>query len=185
MPRKSQVLSLVLLVAGLGVGLTLINQKQNIIGRAWSGITSNFTLLLNLPGSQPKSITAKSQALYTKLLQTYPDAEVQAIDIPGMNIRGQAHLYYDRLIDKTYVFSRLENLPYLSTRIVRLWLLNSNQEYSPAGISEFVTENNNSIAYSVFVKPGNLKTNFSELVFSYDLSSQDAVPIIPFLNLRF
>ncbi len=157
--------------------------------RAWSGITANVQLLQGRLGLTPSPVTvlpkeAKSQALFRKLTKTYPKAELQTIDFPALSIKGQAFLHYDPLIDRTYVFTRIENLPKLEKRIVRLWLTDG-QEYVPVGISEFVREESRSVAYSVFVKDGNTKSQFTQLEFSYDTSLRETAPIATFLNLRF
>lgn len=157
--------------------------------RAWSGITANVQLLQGRLGLIPSPVTllpkeAKSQALFRKLTKTYPKAELQVIDLPALSIQGQAFLHYDPLIDRTFVFTRIENLPKLEKRIVRLWLTDSSA-YVPVGISEFVREENRAVAYSVFVKDGNIKSQFTQLEFSYDLSVRETAPTASFLNLRF
>ncbi len=179
----------VVLVVGLATGVFLVQRQQNIIGRAWSGVTANIELLqsrLDLKSSPIASLPtqAKSKDLYERLVKTYPQAEVQDIDFPAVEIRGKAYLYYDPLIAKTYVFTRIENLPLLEGKIVRLWLTD-NLNYLPVGISEFVQENGRAVAYSVFVKPGDLRTSYKELVLSWEASLQATTPTARFLNLKF
>lgn len=180
---------MLVLVTGLTVGVLLAQQKQNIFGKAWSGVTANIELLQNRLGLKPSPIAslptqAKSKDLNERLVKAYPKAEVQDINFPAIEIRGKAYLYYDPLIEKTYVFTRVENLPLLEGKIVRLWLTD-NQNYLPVGIGEFVQENRKAVTYSVFVKPGDLRTNYKELVLSYESSTQTTLPTAAFLNLKF
>lgn len=157
--------------------------------RAWSGITTNVQLLQGRLGLTPSPVTvlpkeAKSQALFRKLIETYPNAELQTIDLPGLSIKGQAFLQFDPLIDRTFVFTRIQNLPKLEKRIVRLWLTDG-QEFVSVGISEFVQEENRGVAYSVFVKDGDLRVTFKELIFSYETSLQSSSPAARFMSLKF
>ncbi len=176
------------LVGGLVTGFHLVQQEQNIFGKAWSGVTANAELLQSRLGLKASPIAslptqAKSKDLYSRLIDTYPTAEVQDIDFPAVEIRGKAYLYYDPLIEKTYVFSRIDNLPWLEGKIVRLWLTD-NLNYLPVGIGEFVQEDGKAVTYSVFVKPGDLRTNYKELVLSWESSLQATTPTARFLNLK-
>lgn len=106
MPKVWKVGLLVVLITGLTVGVLLIQQKQNIFGRAWSGVTANVELLQSRLGLKSSPIVilptqAKSKDLYNRLIKTYPKAEVQDINFPAVEIRGKAYLYYDPLIEKT------------------------------------------------------------------------------------
>jgi len=177
----------VVLISGLSVAIILAQNRQTIFGRAWSGFTANLGLLPSSPpptGEPSFPATAASQTLYHKLVRSYPAAEVQPIDLPSSGITGQAYLHYDPLINKTYVFSRLTGLPAPAGNILQLWLVNDLQSL-PVGITEFVTENDLPVAYSVFVRPTNLKTSFQKLLFSYDLSPKTPLPQAPFLTLNF
>lgn len=194
--RPFQYLAAVAMLVGLGA---LVLATTNVVSvrtalvdlrsRAWSGVTANVELLQSRFGLVPSPIAslpteAKSQALFQKLKKTYPRAELQTIDLPALSIQGEAYLHYDGLIDRTYVFTRIENLPKLEARIVRLWLTDG-QTYVPVGISEFVREEHRGVAYSVFVKEGNIKSQFTQLVFSSDPSVRESAPTAAFLNLRF
>ena len=180
--------SLLLSGVGLVAVVMLVGQQQNIFSRAWSGITANtanLRLQLRLaPETSPLPTAARSKDLYDKLTQAYPTVEKAVIDLPALGIQGEAYLHHDSLIDKTFVFSRIENLPLVEGRIVGLWLTDG-QVYSPVGISEFVEEGGQTVAYSVFVKEGDLKSEFKEWVFSYDMPTQATAPAASFLKLRF
>lgn len=192
LPRSKRVLagmSLLLSMVGLVAVVMASRSPQNIFSKAWSGVTANVELLQSRLGLTPSPVAslptqAKSKDVYDRLVKAYPRAEIQDVDLPAIDIRGRAYLHYAPLIDKTYVFSRIENLPLLEGKFVRLWLTD-NQSYLPVGISEFVQENNRAVAYSVFVKPGDVRANYKELVLSYESSTQTAVPTTGFLNLKF
>lgn len=191
LPQRKRFLagvSLLLSTVGLVVVLGVIGSPQSWLGRAWSGVTVNVELLQSrlLRRSAVENLPkeAESQEMFIRLVEVYLQAETQNIDLAALGIKGKALMQYDPLIDKTLVWSRIENLPMVEGKIVRLWLTDG-QIYLPVGVSEFVEENGLGVAYSVFVSDGNLKTQFSELVFSYDSSMTITSPAAAFLNLRF
>lgn len=185
------ILAVVLLVGGIFAATKLTKKPTNPPSKAWTGATSNPEAVKEISDSQPavpnlpsQTESASSKA-YRMLVLTYPFAEVQNINIPSLNITGNAFLFYDASTNKTYVFARLENLPVLPSRIVRLWLSNIGKDYIPVGVGEFTKEKEKPVLYSVFVKTGNLKKTYKELVISYDISVQANAPLTPFLNLKF
>ncbi len=184
------ILALILLVGGVFAATKLTKKPTNPANKAWTGVSTTPEVIkeISKPETQanlPTQTESASSKMYQKLVSGYPMAEIQNISLPSLSIMGKAYLYYDRLIDKTYVFARLENLPVLTSRIVRLWLSNASKEYVPVGVGEFVKEKEKPVLYSVFVKPGNLKKTYKELIVSYDISVQANAPLMPFLNLKF
>mgnify|MGYP001570109889 CR=1 FL=1 len=180
--------SLLLSTLGLVAVVMASRNPQNIFSRAWSGITTNIeTLRLQLglvPEVSPLPEAAKSKDLYEKLTATYPTAEKAAIDLPALQISGQAWMEYNRAIKQTMVWSRIANLPRPAGKFVRLWLKNG-EAYTPVGIAEWVKEDEVAVAYSVFVRQGNLEAEYQDLVVSYDSTLESAGPEAPVVTLKF
>lgn len=178
------------LIIGLSVGVVLVQQKQNIFTKAWSGIISNVEVLksqLGLTPATPQEDTSgatESKRLFHNLLKLYPDAEVQNIDVPEVNVSGAAFLKFDEKVNKTFVYSRIQNLPRPVKGAVRLWLNKNINEFTPVGITEFLREENFQVSYSVFVRDGDLRT-YQNLLFSYDTSLNIAAPEAVALSLKF
>lgn len=191
LPQSKRVLagmSLLLSTVGLVAVVVASRSPQNIFSRAWSGVVTNIeTLRLQLglaPEASPLPTTARSKDLYEQLTQAYPTAEQVAIDLPALKISGQALMEYNRAIGQTMVWSRIANLPRPAGKFVRLWLKN-DQAYTPVGISEFVAEGETAVAYSVFVREGNLEAEYQDLVVSYDSSIDSLTPAAPVMTLKF
>jgi hypothetical protein len=188
--RRSWLAGVSLLLSGVGLVavVMLAGQRQNIFSRAWRGVTANIeTLRLQLglaPAASPLPTTAKSKDLYEKLTSAYPAAEKAVIDLPALGISGQAFMDYNRAIGQTSVWSRLENLPRPAGKFVRLWL-KAGDNYTPAGIAEWVKEGETEVAYSVFVRPGNLAAEYQDLVVSYDSAIDSLTPEAPVVTLKF
>ena len=186
MPSKLKIISSLVLVIGLVVGLTLVNQKQNIFTKAWSGFTSNLDIFKKQPvitefQTVPKALETKR--LFHSLLALYNDtSEIQNIDVPEFNIKGVAFLKYDEKLQKTFVFTRIENLPY--SRLIRLWVSNKLSQYRAVGIVDFVSEQEQLVGYSVFVDDNDLR-QYRDLVFSYDSSPTVSFPSAVVLTLKF
>ena len=107
MPSKLKIISSLILIAGLVVGVVLVNQKQNIFTKAWTGFTSNLEifrkqLAITEFQTDPKALETKK--LFHNLLALYNDtSEIQNIDIPEFGIKGVAFLKYDEKLQKTFV----------------------------------------------------------------------------------
>ena len=136
------------------------------------------------PEASPLPEAAKSKDLYEKLTATYPMAEKAVIDLPALAISGQALMKYNRAIGQTLVWSRMENLPRPEGKFVRLWL-KAGDNYTPAGIAEWVKEGETAVAYSVFVRQGNLEAEYQDLVVSYDSVMDALSPEAPVVTLKF
>ena len=78
-----------------------------------------------------------------------------------------AFLKYDEKLKKTFVFTRIENLPY--SKLIRLWLNKELGSYRAVGLVDFVSEQDKLVGYSVFVDDEDLRT-YKDLLFSYDES---------------
>jgi len=180
--------SLLLSTLGLVAVVMLAGQPQNIFSKAWSGVITNIAnlrLQLGLaPEVSPLPGAAKSKDLYEKLTATYPTAEKAAIDLPALQISGQALMEYNRAIKQTLVWSRIANLPRPAGKFVRLWLKNG-EAYTPAGIAEWVREGEVEVVYSVFVRQGNLEAEYQDLVVSYDSVMDALSPEAPVVTLKF
>ncbi|MBI5358091.1 hypothetical protein HZB69_00470 [Candidatus Amesbacteria bacterium] len=186
MPQKSKVLGVLLLAIGLVVGLTLVNQKQNIFTKAWTGFTTNLDIFRKQPIStefQTDPNAYQTKKLFHNLLALYNDSsEIQNIDIPEFNLKGVAFLKYDEKLKKTFVFTRIENLPY--SKLIRLWLNKELGSYRAVGLVDFVSEQDKLVGYSVFVDDEDLRT-YKELLFSYDESLTVSFPTSVALTLKF
>lgn len=161
--------------------------------RAWSGITYNaqqLQLLTGLKKKEPNPFTyekdhpGSTKTLFHKLTRTYFDAEVQNINLPSLNISGVAFLKYDTDLKKSFVYTRIENLPLPVNQVVRLWMKSKTNEYTKVGIASYYLEFDRNVAYSVYVTDGDIRTNDSLLV-SFD--SYDAIvePQAVVLQLKF
>ena len=186
MPYKLRVISSFLLVAGLVTGVVLVKQKQDIFTKAWTGFTSNLEIFRKQPAitefqADPKALETKK--LFHNLLALYNDtSEIQNIDIPEFNIKGVAFLKYDDKLQKTFVFSRIENLPYEKPH--RLWGSRDLGDYRAVGLVDFVSEQDKLVGYSVFVDDRDLR-QYKELLFSYDPSLSVSYPTAVALTLKF
>lgn len=189
MPKFWKVGSAVVLVAGLTVGVALVQQKQNIFGKAWSSFTANLPSLSSLGPPPPPSYlpqSTKSQILFYRLGALYPNAEKQDIDIPSADVRGQAYLARDtsRPILKTFIFVRLENLAAPTGRVLQLWLANSQaQIYSRAATFETVSGSSIPTSYAVTVRESDL-SEYDTVSVSFDLAPDVSSPSLPIIDLR-
>jgi len=171
----------------------------DIRSRAWSGVVVNVENLraklggLRVPetGQDPNPVkgtqgkdTKDSRELFHSLTRTYYNAEVQNISEPSVGVAGVAFLQYDQKLNKTFVFTRIENLPVPATGFVRLWLVSDASEYQKAGVAEFFTEQGKPVIYSVFVRDGDLRT-YKKLLFSYDDVLEAREPELVVVSINF
>src|SRR5258708_236136 len=92
---------------------------------------------------------------------------------------GSVFYIYVPTINTSYLFSRFSNMPAIPDKLLRIWLAsNFDKEYFHVATTQFVLENNIPTAYAVFVGKGNLKSEGSSLVWSYD-DAKDATSTIP------
>ncbi|MEK7163637.1 MAG: hypothetical protein AAB768_00665 [Patescibacteria group bacterium] len=182
------ILALVLLVGGIFAATKLTKKPTNPPSKAWTGVTTNPEALpVPEPAKDnlPTQMESASSRMFGDLVLAFPAAEKQDINIISSKISGKAYLHYDKFVDKTYVFTRLENLSIPSGQVVRFWLSNIEKQYVSVGVGEFINENGKSVLHSVFVKDGNLKDTYKELTASYELSLQVDNPSTPFISLKF
>lgn len=183
-------MSLLLSTLGLVVVVVVAQSPQNIFSRAWSGFQADLANLGLVKPTQPNPLQGlpddnSAKTLFTRLHFFYWDAEAQNIDIPQFNIRGVAFVKYDPAVDSTFIFSRLENMPPPEGKALRLWLAKNVSTYTRAGIAQFVSENGQPVAYSVFSGQGDLRS-YQELLFSYDPPDPEITrPQLVVLSLRF
>lgn len=190
-----QILPFILLAflgVSLVVGVVLVDRGGlgDIRSRAWSGVVVNVDNLRAKPqdpnpvkGTQGKD-TKDSRELFHSLTRTYYTAEVQNISDPSVGVAGVALLQYDQKLNKTFVFTRIENLPVPATGFVRLWLVNEAREYQKAGVAEFFTEQSKPVSYSVFTRDGDLRA-FKQLLFSYDDVLEGREPELVVISINF
>lgn len=182
--------SLLLSTAGLAAVVIASRSPQNIFSKAWSGVETNLANLGLVKPTQPNPLLGlpednSAKTLFTRLHVLYWDAEAQNIDIPQFNVKGVAFVKYDPAVNSTFIFSRLENMPLPEGKALRLWLAQNVSTYTRAGIAQFVSENGQPVAYSVFSGQGDLRS-YQELLFSYDPPDPDiARPQLVVLSLRF
>lgn len=192
MPSKLRIISSLVLIVGLVVGLTLVNQKQDIFTKAWTGFTTNLENLKKQLSLTPQPVATEFQTdpnayqtkkLFHNLLALYNDSsEIQNIDVPEFNLKGVAFLKYDEKLKKTFVFTRIENLPY--AKLIRLWLNKELGSYRAVGLVDFVSEQDKLVGYSVFVDDEDLR-KYKELLFSYDETLTVSFPTAVALTLKF
>mgnify|MGYP001613384574 CR=1 FL=1 len=189
MPKFFRYGSVLVLVFGLATGVGLVQQKQNIFGKAWSGIVTNTDKLQQLFLGPQSAVTnlpteVASKKLFYDLLATYPNSEVATLSAQALGVSGNAYLIYVPEVQKTFVFSKIEGLPSPKTKVIRLWISSDNINYKPVGTPEFVNENQTNVGYSVFVEPGDLHLQ-KNLVFSYDTNTQVKSPELIVFDLKF
>lgn len=165
----------------------------DIRSRAWSGASVQLTALGLLrqksqgdinPIDNAKEEENSQRRLFHSLTRTYPDAEVQNIQDLSAGVRGVAFLKYDADLKKTFVYSRIENMPGTVNNFIRLWLVKDINQYQKAGIAEETRENGIQVIYSVFVRDGDLRDN-DRLTISYDTVKDSAEPELPVIQLKF
>ncbi len=163
----------VLFLVGV-VGITS-NRKTifDVGSRAWTGLGINLENFRDQFNRAPTRKAGSNEGfletkkLFDSLSKTYFDAEVQNINIPEFGVRGAAFLKYDVDLDKTFIFTSVENFPIPQNQVIRLWLTRDGQVFLPVGILDYSFGEKGLIGYSVFVRPGDIR-NYKELVFSYD-----------------
>src|SRR5690606_13742846 len=120
----------VLAVLGLGVALFLLQNNQDLRGSAWGGILWRPGLFTESSEHQqptpPDVSNSKTAVLFHQLTKTYWDAEVANVDLPAYDLRGVVFESYDSELDKSFVFSRIENFPFDASRPLRIWLEDAN-----------------------------------------------------------
>ncbi len=167
----------VLAIAGLVVANILV-QQQTIAPKAFTGANVNPQRILEKVKEAPSDITivldktneTQVKKIFKQLTEKYVgqgDTETQQIDEASVRVKGVAYLKYEPIIQRTFVWARVENLPAPNNRVVHLWITKDGTSYSNVGTVVFVQENSVLIAYSVFVHPEDLRT-YKNLVFSYD-----------------
>lgn len=163
----------------------------DIRSRAWSGASVQLTALGLLrqksqgdinPIDNAKEEENSQRRLFHSLTRTYPNAEVQNIDEPSAGVKGVAFLKYDAQLGKTFVYSRLANMPVPQTGFVQLWISKNVNEYQKAGIAQWHNEAGIAVLYSVFVRDGDLR-GWETLLVSYDTDTKGARPELVVLSL--
>lgn len=191
------ILPLLLLVVFAVVMVVIVRvmreQEFDLRSLAWTGVNVNREKYRELLGGTKKEPNAvpiamddptSSRSLFHSLSKTYYDAEVQNISVPDVGVSGAAFLKYDEPLGSTVIFSRIENLPILEGKIIRLWLVKDMDIYQPAGIAEVYTEAGVPVLYSVFTRPEDLRT-YKQLLVSYDSTLTIQAPESVVITLDF
>ena len=179
-PLAAEGFWIVVALLGILAGVILTGQIQNIRNKAFTGYstsTQNFSSPLtyanpsDIPQNDSLISDKSSQGLFYTYAKRYQNArpEIQKVSISSIGMTGSVFYFYIPNIDTTYLFSRFENLPPLPNKILHVWLASSfEREYFHVATTEFVVENKIPVAYDVFVGKGNLKTEGTSLIWSYD-----------------
>ena len=176
----------ILAVTGLVVANILVQQQQLIAPKAFSGANVNTQRILEKVKEAPsnmdvvldKTNEAQVKKVFKQLTEKYVgqgDTETQQIDEVSVRVKGAAYLKYEPIIQRTFVWARVENLPAPNNKVVHLWITKDGTRYSNAGTVVFVQENSELIAYSVFTHPDDLR-GYKQVVWSYDLSTEKTQP---------
>jgi len=179
--------ALLFLVIGLGVGTVLVQHNQDIRNRAFTGfsVTSeNQTVSQTdvLRYAAPETIPQHDAWIDTKsargLFYTYAkqfknsSPEYQEISVPQLSVHGQVFFKYDATTDTSYVFTRFTNLQSVKGKLLELWMpsaFDTSNFY--LGTAQFVLEDSYPAAYVISVSNGNLKSEGTSFIFSYDGTS--------------
>lgn len=172
-------------IAGLVVGSILV-QKQIIDPKAFTGANVNAQRVLEKIKEAPSDVTvvldktneAKVKNVFDQLSNKYigqGDTETQQIDEASVRVKGTAYLKYEPIIQRTFVWARVENLPAPNNKVVHLWITKDGTGYSNVGTVVFVQENSILFAYSVFTHPDDLR-GYKQVVWSYDSPANKTQP---------
>jgi len=179
------ILALVLLVGGVFTATQLTKKPTNSPTKAWNGYGANYNVLQkykNLPRTSESRFLQNQSAPvvdhYNKLVDSSNNLltrEVQYFHETDIPLNGVAFLTYVPHIGRTFVFSKIDGMPLPLNNIARLWITKDGSSYRPVGVVEYVKENNQITAYSIFSSEDDLRT-YKDLVISYDSSMDVKVP---------
>ncbi len=181
---------IIVAILGIAAGIILTRQIQSIRNRAFTGYSTNtqnptttkspltFASPYDIPQNDALISNSTSQGLFYTFAKRFQNSkpEIQKVSIPSSNINMTGSVFYLYLpsVNATYLFSRFENMPPLPNKLLRVWLAsNFEKEYFHVATTQFVLENNVPTAYDVYVGRGNLKSEGSSLIWSYDDAKVD------------
>ncbi len=176
------------LLSGMVAGLVLIKEQQDRRGKAFTGYivtgggkTSDVTDVLRYArqGDIPQRGDLVSEesvrGIFYQLAKQFGSIwhlEYQKVADPTLLLQGKVFLFYDEALNKTYIFSRIENMPAVVGKVNRLWLQSSFEDRSfPLSVSQTIAEDNISVTYTVFVGDGDLRQEGRSIAYSYDTAS--------------
>ncbi len=192
-PRRSRrfpilsVLALVVLVGGMVAALIASQTNLDLRQWAWGGMNVN-TSGLNGEKSDLSQMSltsgedSETVRLFKELTKTYYQADVMNVSIPEFEIQGVVLKQYDPELDKTFVFSRMENLPLIQA-VPRMWITMGDVDF-PASVGEVVLESDKPVTYYLAIIEGD-DGPYDTLHFSYDESIEVKEPNAPFLSIDF
>jgi len=182
----------VLVVGGLVTSLILIQKNEDNRNRAFSGYStdvngqvSNVSENLHFAGKDdiPENDALISQTTTRGLFYLYArqfknDApEFQEVKIPTLAMSGKVFYLFDKGTNTAYLFSRFENLPVVPGKFFEVWLKSDTENsYFHLATSQLIVENGVNVAYAVYVGNGDIKTEGTGIVYSFDSSVGYQVP---------
>lgn len=181
-PRTVLVLLAVLILSlGLGVGVYLVKQEQDKRSKAFTGYsTPKIDVADTLKFARPGDVPLRDDLIsdqdarglfytFAKQFSQISHLEYQKVSDPRLFFRGKVFLFYDEALDKTYIFSRIENLPFYEGKFMRLWLESDiEQRTIPLSIGKTSLEDDVPVTYHAFMEDGDLRREGKGLMYSYD-----------------
>lgn len=182
------IFSFSILASGVVAGLVLVKQEQDKRGKAFTGYTvtgggktSDVADILTYakPGDIPQRDDLGSEdsvrGVFYQLAKQFgaiSHLEYQKVADPTLLLQGKVFLFYDETFNRTYIFSRIENMPAVAGKVNRLWLQSSFEDRSfPLSVSQTVAEDSIPVTYTVFVGDGDLRQEGRSITYSYDTAS--------------
>ena len=187
------ILALILLVGGVFAATKLTKKPTNPPAKAWDGYGLSATELQKrsevaknfLPNIKPYS-SFPTKDFYNTLVAKAPDAEVVSFREQSIGMVGTAYMKYVDSLGKSFVFSRIEGIPYPDKGLIRLWITRDEKSYEPVGMVEFTYEPKikAAVGYSVFASEKDLRM-YKKLIFSYDSAFKIIAPESVAITLNF
>ncbi len=184
---------LVVLVLGLGLVAALLASQTNLDLRqfAWGGVNLNTSLFQQRwlgPNLQEVIARAPSQAgvkeVFHQLTRLYWDADVVNISLPQFDFNGVAFKAYEPSRNVTYIFARLNNVPWVEGKYLALWLEGNDGSWLYAGSPEYTIESGVLVAYFTFPLEGKVD-QYRILHITSDKTQRSSLPGDDLLAIAF
>jgi hypothetical protein len=186
------VMEMGLITVGIFVSVVVVLNYRDIRDKAFSGFDVNRDALSKKSseyqsgGSKVATVSDGTQKkLFGMLTETYLKPDVQDIDVPDLKISGVVMLAYDEKINKSFVYSRLNNFFVPAGQILRMWIIGKDNKILPGSVSEFTLESGELVAYNVFAAEGDLRKEYQFVVYSFDNSLESSKPDLTVITVLF
>lgn len=172
-------LGIFLLVGGLAAGIFLVQRSQELRKKAFTGyefggqvkkdvlhLASPQEMVVNDSLADTNSIVGLFYT-YSRALKDF-QPEIQYINEPDLQLAGKMFLKYDDILNKSFVFGRIENLPLSGGKFIHLWRKAQDGSFQSLGLGEVKYENNIPVTYLAYLSENDIRVGGKSLVVAYD-----------------